>query len=445
MYLIGNGRLLTRDPAQPFIENGSVAVNGEFITEIGETDMLKLKYPQAEFIDAEGGIIMPGLINLHRHLSAAFTRGFPNTGFETNEIDHAYVNFRSKFENCLDLRACRLYTMVEAITCIKNGITTVFNHHSSPQHPSGSLMTISSVIRESGIRACLCYGVTNEYGRKHCEDAITENTEFIEYAESLQSHQLKAMFGLSSPSTLSNTTLKKCAAKNSSGSGFHINLSEDYIELHTSLRKFGIRPIERLQNEGLLGSKTILTFCEDISKKDAEIITETGTVTVIEPEENLYFSSNTVSASPVKPVREKSALVGMGGGCITDDMFNGLKAAVVLFKNDSESLTRAEDDASKMLFINNPEIASRFFNIKLGVLSPGSAADIIIMDYVPFAPFSIENADKHILYGMNGKFCKTAMVGGKLLMLNRKIMFIDEMAVKKEIADFTRSFWKRMR
>ena len=444
MYLIGNGRVITRNPSQPFIRNGGVIVNGEIITDIDKTEVLKLKYPQAEFIDADGGIIMPGLVNLHRHLSAIYTRGFPNTEFETNEIDHAYINFRSKFENCLDLRACRLYTMAEAITCIKNGITTIFNYHSSPQQPSGSLMSISSVIREAGIRACLCYGVTNEYGRKHCEDAITENTEFIEYAESLQSHQLKAMFGLSSPSTLSNTILKKCAAKNSSGSGFHINLSEDYIELHASLRKFGIRPIERLRSEGLLGSKTILTISEDISKKDAEIIAETDSAAVIEPERDLYFSPNTVYAYPVKPVHEKSALVGMGGGCITDDMFNGLKAAVVLFKNDSESLTQAENDASKMLFTYNPKIASRFFNIKLGILCPGAAADIIIMDYLPYAPISAENADKHIFYGMSGKHCKTTMAGGKLLMLNRKITFIDEIAMNKEIVDFTKSLWKRL-
>ena len=68
MYLIANGKLITRDSAMPYLENGGVAVEGAKILEVGETAALKAKYPQAEFIDAKGMVIMPAFINAHSHI-----------------------------------------------------------------------------------------------------------------------------------------------------------------------------------------------------------------------------------------------------------------------------------------------------------------------------------------------------------------------------------------
>ena len=65
MLLIGNGRLLTRDQGNYF-ENGAVAIDGNLIKEVGETAKLKQKYPDAEWIDADGGVIMPvPVVGLH--------------------------------------------------------------------------------------------------------------------------------------------------------------------------------------------------------------------------------------------------------------------------------------------------------------------------------------------------------------------------------------------
>ena len=75
MILIANGRLITRDDAAPYIENGGVAVSGTKIVEVGETAALRAKYPDAEFVDAKGGVIMPAFINAHSHIYSALARG----------------------------------------------------------------------------------------------------------------------------------------------------------------------------------------------------------------------------------------------------------------------------------------------------------------------------------------------------------------------------------
>ena len=68
MLLIGNGRLITRSRINPYLEDGAVVLDGETVLETGPMGELRTKYPQAEFLDARGGVIMPGLINVHTHI-----------------------------------------------------------------------------------------------------------------------------------------------------------------------------------------------------------------------------------------------------------------------------------------------------------------------------------------------------------------------------------------
>ena len=75
MLLIGNGRLITRSQTNPYLEDGAVVLDGEAVQETGTLTALRAKYPQARFVDARGGVIMPGLINVHTHIYSGLARG----------------------------------------------------------------------------------------------------------------------------------------------------------------------------------------------------------------------------------------------------------------------------------------------------------------------------------------------------------------------------------
>lgn len=76
MYLLTNGRVITRDEGgKGYYEKGAVAYEGTEIVEVGEEAALRAKYPQAEIIDAKGGVIMPAFINAHTHIYSALARG----------------------------------------------------------------------------------------------------------------------------------------------------------------------------------------------------------------------------------------------------------------------------------------------------------------------------------------------------------------------------------
>ena len=94
-----------------------------------------------------------------------------------------------------------------------------------------------------------------------------------------------------------------------------------------------------------------------------------------------------------------------------------------------------------MLFKNNAKMAERTGFPTMGVLKPGAAADVIVMDYKPFTPFSDANIDGHMLFGMTGRQCQTTMVNGKILMKDRQLVNIDEEAVNAHILEASKKLW----
>ena len=97
-----------------------------------------------------------------------------------------------------------------------------------------------------------------------------------------------------------------------------------------------------------------------------------------------------------------------------------------------------------MLFTGNPAIAARYFHEPLGVLKAGASADVVVMDYKPYTPFSDENADGHILFGMNGRQCLTTVAAGKVLMLNRELVGIDEEKIFADVKLTAEKLWKNI-
>ena len=98
-------------------------------------------------------------------------------------------------------------------------------------------------------------------------------------------------------------------------------------------------------------------------------------------------------------------------------------------------------EVTDMLFKNNAKIGERYFDTKLGVLEEGASADVIVMDYKPYTPFSDANIDGHMLFGMTGRQCQTTIANGKLLMKDRELIGIDEEAVNAHILEEAKKLW----
>ena len=442
MLLIGNGKVVTRDNNQPYLADGCVVIQDNLIIEVGSTTALRKKYPVAEFIDAKGGVVMPGMINSHMHLYSTFARGMASKEASPQNFVEILERLWWKIDKALTLEDVYYSAMVVLIDCIKNGTTTIFDHHASPGAVRQSLFEMAKATEEMGIRSCLCYEVSDRDGSKIMEDGIQENMEFIKYTNTRQDDMTKGMFGLHAAMTLSDETLTKCAkANDGSKAGFHVHVAEDKADQTDSLQKHGKRVVERLAEFGMIGPKSIAVHCVHVDENEMEILKSKGANVVHNPESNM---GNAVGCSPVLTLLNKGIRVGLGTDGYTSDMFESYKVANILHKHNAGNPSVAWGEIPTMLFDNNPAIVNSYFSKPLGKLAAGCYADVIIVDYDPPTPLNENNVNGHILFGMTGRAVVTTVINGKVLMKERRLMNIDEAAVCAKARELSSKLWARL-
>ncbi len=438
MLLIGNGKVITRDASCGFLPDGAVVTDGEVIQDVGSFDDMKAKYPQAEFVDARGGVIMPGLINAHTHIYSGLARGLAIEGNNPTNFFEVLDGTWWKIDRHLTLNGTKASAYATILDCIRDGVTTIFDHHASFCEIPGSLFTIRDAAKELGIRACLCYEVSERDGEEKCEQSIRENAEFARWAAKEDDDMIRAMFGGHALFTISDRTFARMVEANDGLTGFHIHVAEGMNDVYDSLRNYGCRPVNRLLNNGILGEKTLLGHCIHVNPAEMDIIRETGTMVVNNPESNM---GNAVGCSPVLQMMKKGILVGMGTDAYTHDMLESLKVFLIIQRHHACLPNVGFGEDVTMLFENNARIAARYFKKPLGILKKGAAADVIVMDYKPFTPFSDENIDGHMLFGMMGKNCRTTIINGKVLYRDREFVGIDEEAINAWTMEESKKLW----
>lgn len=442
MILVCNGRVVTHDENNPFIENGAVLIDGNIIKEVGTTAELKNKYREAEVIDANQKVIMPGLINTHHHIYSAFARGLALNNPPANAFSDILKNVWWKIDKKLTQEDNKYSAYTTLIECIKDGVTTVFDHHASPYSVEGSLFTLSEAADDLGIRGSFCYEVSDRDGQEILEAGIKENVDFIKYANSRNDDMVKGMFGMHASFTLSHESLLKCReAMEGLNAGYHVHVAEGIEDVFDSLNKTGKRVVERLNDYGILGDKTFAVHCIHVNDREMDILRETNTTVINNPESNM---GNAVGCAPVIRFFEKGLTVGLGTDGYTSDMFESMKVENITHKANLCNSNVGFMETGAMAFKNNAAIASKYFNRPLGVLKEGAYADIIVVDYNPLTVMNENNTLGHILFGMTGRSVDTTIINGKVVMKDRKILTVDENEILRKSREVSSMLWERL-
>ncbi len=210
--LITNGRIVTFGAANEIIENGAVRVQGDRITDLGPAGKLQQAYPADEVVDAAGRLVMPGNICAHTHFYGAFARGMAIPGEPPRDFPEILGKLWWRLDRALldlDVKYSALVCLVDAI---KHGTTTLIDHHASPAAIHGSLDQIAEAVTQAGVRASLCYEVTDRNGPAEAREGIDENVRFLHAVKEMNNPLLAASFGMHASLTLSDETLADCVA-----------------------------------------------------------------------------------------------------------------------------------------------------------------------------------------------------------------------------------------
>jgi putative selenium metabolism protein SsnA len=335
-----------------------------------------------------------------------------------------------------DIRYSALLCLVDAI---KHGTTTLVDHHASPNAIDGSLDNIAGTIEQAGVRAVLCYEVTDRDGEPKMKAGIDENLRFIKKDKS---PLLAGTFGLHASLTLSDSSLDLCRSSAPDEVGFHIHAAESDADEWDSLNKSGLRVIDRLYKHDILGPKTITAHCVHVDAREIQLLVETGTWVTHQPRSNM---NNAVGVAPVESMLRAGVRVCLGNDGFSNAMWEEWKTAYLIHKVWNRDPRRMNGyDVAQMAIYNNAALANVFFpGAPLGRIAPGAFADLIFVDYHAPTPLTPGNLPWHILFGFQQSMVTTTIVGGKVLMKDRELLTLDEAEIAAKARELATKVWSR--
>jgi putative selenium metabolism protein SsnA len=441
--LIHNGRFVTWTDPNEILDGVALLIRYGRIHEMGPAADLWERYPDARPIDARGQFVMPGNICAHTHFYGAFARGMAIPGPAPKDFPDILERLWWRLDRALldmDVKCSALVSIVDAI---KHGTTTLIDHHASPNAIDSSLDQIAEAVEEAGVRAALCYEVTDRNGAYGAQAGITENVRFLHSLRERNNPLLSGTFGLHASLSLTEKTLERCAAAAAPlDTGFHIHVAEHEADEYDSLQKYGLRTVDRLARAGILGPKSIVAHAVHVDPAEMALLKETGTWVTHQPRSNM---NNAVGAADVEGMMRLGIPVCLGNDGMGNAMWNEWKAAYLYHKAAHRDPRRGSGtDIVRMAIDNNNALMGVFWpDLPLGRLEPGAAADIIFVDYHPITPISAGNLPWHIIFGFESSMVTMTMVAGKVLMQDRQLLTLDEEEITARSRELATEVWRR--
>ena len=442
--LITNGKIVIWGEHPEIIEGKALYVQDGRIESIADASTLIQAHPDAEILDAAGQLVMAGNICAHTHFYGAFSRGMAIPGEPPADFSAILSSLWWKLDKALDEEGVRYSALVCLVDAIKYGTTTLFDHHASPNCIDGSLDIIAETVSQSGLRASLCYEVTDRDGEERALAGIRENARFIdEVAKGTESPLIKAHFGLHASLTVSAQTLERCLAANQHRAGFHVHAAEGLVDQQDSLRKYGQRVVERFHQQGVLGEKSILAHGVHANPQELDLLAETKTWLSHQPRSNM---NNAVGVAPVLDMLQRGVNVVLGNDGFSNAMWEEWKAAYFIQKDHGADPRLMNGyEVMKIAVDNNSRLASQTYNgLRVGIIEPGAAADLILVDYHPITPLTAGNLPWHILFGFREGMVTSTIVAGKILMRDRNLLCLDEAEIAAKAREAALRTWKKI-
>lgn len=383
----------------------------------------KTKLNNADY-NAGGRLITVPLINFHDHFYSRLAKGLP--------IDKPMDNFQNVLKNLWwDLDKKLTIDMVEAsarmsaIEAIKNGVTYIFDHHSSPYAADGSLKKIAEVLIDYNIRGALCFETTDRNGAKLSKQGLEENINFL---RNFSSTNLKSLLGLHASFTLSDDTLAEASELvEEYDIGIHIHLCEDRSDRTLSKQYTDSLPVKRLVSNKLLNSKSILGHGVYLTLNEYYQIAASGSALVYNPDSNM----NNAVGLPVYSKVPSNIPILIGTDGMHANIAKSMKQYFLLLRYQKNCF----EEAFKLFiksYYDQIAFVKKYFD-DFPDLNENNRADFIIWDYVPPTPINETNFWGHYIYGTLESKIMSVIQEGKFLMKDFNLTEIDDSEIYKEI------------
>lgn len=429
--LLLNGTVLTLNGKQQSFLPGGVAIGAGVILEVGPSDSVAARYRAKKILDVEGCTVLPGLVNGHTHAAMTLFRGLaddlPLMDWLQQHIFPAEQRLTAEWVYWGTLLACA--------EMILSGTTTFCDMYLFEDK-------VAQAARKAGMRALVGevlydfpsphYGPV-EKGLQFTESLIEEWKGDPLVRIAVEPHAIY---------TCSPQLLQRCAdLAERHGAPLIMHLSETQTEVDQCLGKYGCRPVAHLERLGLLSSSLIADHCVALDAGDMDLLARYDVQVVHNPESNMKLASG---IAPVPQLLAMGVNVALGtDGCASNndlDLFGEMDSCAKLHKVAQLDPTALPAPATLRMATRSGARALGLGG-RVGELTPGSLADVIVVDFRKPHLTPVFDPVSHLVYAARGSDVRHSIIHGRLVMEDRRIETFD----MNEVMDHVRSFARTLR
>jgi 5-methylthioadenosine/S-adenosylhomocysteine deaminase len=400
---------------------GNIAIEGSTIVFIGPSKNMPHGWEADREISAKGMVAMPGFVNSHTHAAMTLLRGYADDLPLMRWLEEKIWPLESR------LQPDDVYwgAMLGIVEMLKGGTTAFADMYFWMDQ-------VAEAVAESGIRACLSRGLIGV--QANGDEALRDSISFVKRWHGQANGRINVMLGPHAPYTCPPDYLQKViACSGELGVGLHIHIAETKAELETIDNLYGKTPVEHLEEIGLFCRPVLAAHCVHLTQNDIEICRKWDVKVVHNPQSNMKLASG---VAPVPLMLQAGIKVALGtDGAASNnnlDMMEEMRAAALLHKVFTSDLTVIPSyQALKMATSNG---AAALGLEKVGFLSPGMNADLILIDFNKPHLYPCHDVLAHLVYAAQAGDVHTVIIDGEVVMDNRQLINIDVDKVCFEVA-----------
>jgi len=435
--VITHAVVITMDGSRPLIDDGAVAVSGNRIVDVDRTDDLLARHDPTDMLDAQGAVLLPGLINTHIHSLASVIRG----SADDIPMDLWLTAYLKPAQRILTSDEAYLFSALTYAEAVKSGTTCCLDMDGYSRRRADAAIAI-------GVRTILAPSVSDR--TEMAFESYEENEQLIVERNGHINQLAKVWFGIE---YLPNSTpalyerVRKGAAKYSVGIHTHAG---DSNEVRHALQTYGKSTVELYADWGILGANVVLAHCINLTEKEIDLLGRTGTHVAHCPQANMKLA---MGIAPIPELMQAGVNVSLGtdgsaeGSSI--DMLETMKFAAHLHKvSKLDPTALGASQILEMATLNGARALG--MERELGSIEIGKKADMILMnlDQLRYAP----RRDKHlpsllsrIVYAGHSDDIQTAIIDGQVVMRDRVLLTIDEEQLMRTAEEQFSKFATRLR
>jgi 5-methylthioadenosine/S-adenosylhomocysteine deaminase len=434
--IVSGGIVVTMDSGRAIINDGSVAVRGDSIVAVGPRAEIEARYKSGQMIDARGHLVLPGFINGHTHVPMTLFRGL-HDDVTLEEWLHKYI-FPAEAKN-VNEDFVRWGTRLAAAEQIRAGVTTFADMYYFED-------AVADETKKAGMR-----GVLGETFLDFPAPDNKSEAAMLAYTEKfLQRWRGDALIHAApaphSMYTCSKKTLQDAAAlARKYQAPILIHVAEMKKERDDSEAQHGMSPVKYLDSIGVLGPDVVAAHCIFVDAADEKILAEKHVGCVHNPSSNMMIASG---VSPVPEMRAAGIAVGLGtdgpAGSNNDlDLMEEIDLAAKLAKITKMD-PRALGAKAVVAMATIEGARALHMDKEIGSIEPGKKADLALISLNEPNAVPMYDVYAQIAYSLKGSDVDTVVIGGRVVMRDRKLLTVDEPAVLEKAREYGESVKKSL-